>query len=141
MEKLNAAQRDSQEKDQKCSKLEDDMYDMQKKMAASRDDYEQQQELLEKLQQKSKYILYCDGRSLHVECVLIVAAQTKLASDVTTQVDLTADGEYLYIVQLCISLYMHTVIVIHEYKTKLTASETKLTASETDIDERDEKQG
>ena len=31
--------------------------------------------------------------------------------------------------------------VIHEYKTKLTASETKLTASETDIDERDEKQG
>ena len=25
---------------------------------------------------------------------------------------------------------MHTVIVIHEYETKLTASETKLTASE-----------
>ena len=86
MEKLNAAQRDSQEKDQKCSKLEDDMYDMQKKMAASRDDYEQQQELLEKLQQKSKYILYCDGRSLHVECVLQLHRQ--LASDVTTQVDL-----------------------------------------------------
>ena len=38
MEKLNAAQRDSQEKDQKCSKLEDDMYDMQKKMVASRDE-------------------------------------------------------------------------------------------------------
>ena len=56
MENLKAAQHDSQEKDQKCSKLEDDMYDMQKKMAASRDDYEQQQELLEKLQQKSKYI-------------------------------------------------------------------------------------
>ena len=54
MEKLDAAQHDSQEKYQKCSKLEDDMYDMQKKMAASRDDYEQQQELLEKLQQKSK---------------------------------------------------------------------------------------
>ena len=54
MEKLNAAQRDSQEKDQKYSKLENDMYDMEKKMAASRDDYEQQQELLEKLQQKSK---------------------------------------------------------------------------------------
>ena len=54
MDRLNAAQRDSQEKDQKCSKLEDDMYDMLKKMAASRDDYEQQQELLEKLQQKSK---------------------------------------------------------------------------------------
>ena len=35
MDKLNAAQRDSQEKDQKCSKLEDDMHDMQKKMAAS----------------------------------------------------------------------------------------------------------
>ena len=30
------------------------MYDMQKKVAASKDDYEQQQELLEKLQQKSK---------------------------------------------------------------------------------------
>ena len=44
-EKLDAY-RDSQEKDQKCSKLEDDMYDMQKKLAASRDDYE--------LQQKSK---------------------------------------------------------------------------------------
>ena len=54
MEKLNVAQRDSQEKDQKCSKLEDDMYDMRNKMTASRDDYEQQQELLEKLQQKSK---------------------------------------------------------------------------------------
>ena len=40
MEKFDAAQRDSQEKDQKCSKLEDDMYDMQK-MAAS---YEEQQE-------------------------------------------------------------------------------------------------
>ena len=53
-EQLNAAQRDSQEKDQKCSKLEDAMYDMQKKMAVSRDDYEQQQELLVKLQQKCK---------------------------------------------------------------------------------------
>ena len=31
-----------------------------------------------------------------MECVLIVAAQTKLASDESTQVDLTADGEYLY---------------------------------------------
>ena len=30
------------------------MYDMQKKMAVSRDDYEQQQDLLVKLQQKSK---------------------------------------------------------------------------------------
>ena len=53
-EQLNAAQRDSQEKDQKYSKLEDAMYDMQKKMAVSRDDYEQQQELLVKLQQKCK---------------------------------------------------------------------------------------
>ena len=53
-EQLNAAQRDSQEKDQKCSKLDDAMYDMQKKMAGSRDNYEQQQELLVKLQQKSK---------------------------------------------------------------------------------------
>ena len=30
------------------------MYDMQKKMVSSTDDYEQQQELLEKLQQKGK---------------------------------------------------------------------------------------
>ena len=30
------------------------MYDMQKKMAVSRDDYEQQQEQLVKLEQKSK---------------------------------------------------------------------------------------
>ena len=30
------------------------MYDMQKKMAVSRDDYEQQHKLLVKLQQKSK---------------------------------------------------------------------------------------
>ena len=42
MEKLNEAWQDSQKKDQKCSKLEDDMYDMKKKMVASRDDYEQQ---------------------------------------------------------------------------------------------------
>ena len=35
-----------------------------------------------------------------MECVLIVAAQTKLASDKSTQVDLTADGEYLYTVAL-----------------------------------------
>ena len=53
-EQLNVAQRDSQEKDQKCSKLEDAMYGMLKKMAVSRDDYEQQQELLVKLQQKCK---------------------------------------------------------------------------------------
>ena len=49
MEKLNAAQRGSQERDQKCSNLEEDMYDMQKKMVANRDDYEQQE--------KSKYRL------------------------------------------------------------------------------------
>ena len=35
--------------------------------------------------------------------------------------DLTADGEYLL---------QHTAIVIHEYKTKLIASQIKLTASE-----------
>ena len=29
-----------------------------------------------------------------MECVLIAVAQSKLASDVTTQVDFTADGEY-----------------------------------------------
>ena len=37
-EQLNAAQRDSREKDQQCSKLEDAIYDMQKKMAVCRDD-------------------------------------------------------------------------------------------------------
>ena len=50
LKKLNAVQRDLQEKDRKCSKLEDDMYDIQKKMAISRDDYEQEQI---ELQQKS----------------------------------------------------------------------------------------
>ena len=49
VEKLNAAQRGSQERDQKCSNLEEDMYDMQKKMVANRDDSEQQE--------KSKYRL------------------------------------------------------------------------------------
>ena len=39
-----------------------------------------------------------------MECVLIVAAQTKLASDVTTQVDLTADGEYLYTAALYLTV-------------------------------------
>ena len=58
LEKLNAAEHDLQEKDHKCSKLEDDMYDMQKKMACIKDDYEQQQELLVKLQQMCKYISY-----------------------------------------------------------------------------------
>ena len=74
-EQLNAAQRDSQEKDQKCSKLEDAMYDMQKKMTVSRDDYEQQQELLVKLQQKSKYRLWeelvcmCSDSAVLIVCL------------------------------------------------------------------------
>ena len=58
IEKLDAAQCDALERDQKCSKLEDVLYQMQKNMAASRDDYEQPQELLEKLQQKSKFSYY-----------------------------------------------------------------------------------
>ena len=41
MENLKAAQHDSQEKDQKFSKLEDDMCDKRRKMVAGRDDYEQ----------------------------------------------------------------------------------------------------
>ena len=41
-EQLNDPQRDSQEKDQNCSKLDAAIYDMQKKMAVSRDDYELQ---------------------------------------------------------------------------------------------------
>ena len=65
-EKLDVAQHDSQEKDQKCSKLEDDVYVM-KKMSVSKDDYEKQQELLMKLQQNSKYTS-CDvgGVFMHV---------------------------------------------------------------------------
>ena len=57
-EQLNAAQRDSQEKDQKCSKLEDAMYDMQKKMAVSRDDYKQQQEQLLRVLEQTKRMGY-----------------------------------------------------------------------------------
>ena len=38
--------------------------------------------------------------------ILIAVAQCKLSSEVTTQVDLTADGEYLYTVALA-SLYTH----------------------------------
>ena len=44
--------------------------------------------------------------------------------------DLTADGEYLNLYCSSASHCMYTVIVIHEYKTKLTTSYTKLTASE-----------
>ena len=51
-EELTAAQRDSQEKDKQCSKLENDYYDMYKKMVAAKYDYEQAQEQLEKVQQK-----------------------------------------------------------------------------------------
>ena len=51
-EELAAAQRDSQEKDKQCSKLENDYYDMCKKMVAAKYDYEQAQVQLEKVQQK-----------------------------------------------------------------------------------------
>ena len=51
-EKLNTAEQDSQEKDQKYSRLENDMFGMEKKMATVTDEYKQQQELLEKLQEK-----------------------------------------------------------------------------------------
>ena len=51
-EELAAAQHDSQEKDKQCSKLENEVYDMYKKMVAAKYDYEQAQEQLEKLQQK-----------------------------------------------------------------------------------------
>ena len=53
-EKLDAAQSDFQKKDQQCSKLDDNLHDMQKKMAVSKDDFEQQQKLLKELQQKGK---------------------------------------------------------------------------------------
>ena len=37
--------------------------------------------------------------------ILIAVAQCKLSSDVTTQVDLTADGEYLYTVALRLTVF------------------------------------
>ena len=46
----------------------------------------------------------------------------------------------IFILQLCISLYAHCAIVIHDYETKLTASETKLTASETKLTASEEEQ-
>ena len=60
------------------------------------------------------------------------AAQARLAVDESTQVDsLTADGEYLYIAALHLTVCIYcTVIVVHEYKTKLTASEANVTARE-----------
>ena len=51
-EKLNTTERYSKEKDQRCSKLENDLIDMQKKMAVSRDDYEQQLEILQQKREK-----------------------------------------------------------------------------------------
>ena len=54
MEKLNAAQRDSQEKDQKCSKLENDNYDMQKKMAEARRARQEEIKRLEALKKKQR---------------------------------------------------------------------------------------
>ena len=52
--KPRTAEQDSQEKDQKCTKLENDMFSMQKEMASITDKYTQQQELLEKLQEKGE---------------------------------------------------------------------------------------
>ena len=60
-EKLDTAERDSQEKDYNYSKKENELFEMQKKMATVTDEYKQQQELLEKLQEKGKkyYKHYC----------------------------------------------------------------------------------
>ena len=52
------AQRDS-EKDQKCSKLEDDIYDMQKKMVASSNNYEQQEKSKYRTKQCLRYNFVC----------------------------------------------------------------------------------
>ena len=43
---LDSAQHGFKEKDKLCTKLEGDIDEMQKKMAVSRDDYEQQLEIL-----------------------------------------------------------------------------------------------
>ena len=37
--------------------------------------------------------------------ILIAVAQSELSSDVTTQVDLTTDGEYLYTVALHLTVF------------------------------------
>ena len=55
------------------------------------------------------------------------AVQAKLAVDESTHVDLlTADGEYLYTaaaaLTVCTAL-LHVIVILHEYKTKLIASE------------------
>ena len=51
---VDALQHQSIVKEQKLSKLEENYSDMQKKMLILKNDYEQQQEVLEKLQQKGK---------------------------------------------------------------------------------------
>ena len=57
-ERLDTTERDSQGKDQNYSKLANDLFEMQKMMATEKDKYKQQQELLEKLQEKGKTV-YC----------------------------------------------------------------------------------
>ena len=51
--KLVAAQHTAEEKEKQCSKLDNELYDMYKKMVAAKDDFEQAQKLLE---QKSKCV-------------------------------------------------------------------------------------
>ena len=51
---VDALQHQSIIKEQKLSKLEENDSDMQKKMLILRNDYEQQQEVLEKLQQRGQ---------------------------------------------------------------------------------------
>ena len=52
------------------------------------------------------------------------AVQAKLAVDESTQVDLlTADGEYLYTAAAAALTVCTALVILHEYKTKLTASE------------------
>ena len=71
-EKLDTAEQDSQEKDHKCSKQEIELFEMQKKMATVTDEYKQQQELLEKLQEKGNnyyrhYTVYCEIKWRNVD--------------------------------------------------------------------------
>ena len=83
---VNALQHQSIVKEQKLSKLEENYSDMQKKMLILKNDYEQQQEVLEKLQQKGKQ--WSTGRTC-TNCSLCVhaAVKAKLSVEVAVQVD------------------------------------------------------
>ena len=83
---VNALQHQSIVKEQKLSKLEENYSDMQKKMLILKNDYEQQQEVLEKLQQKGKQ--WSTGRTCtNYSLCMHAAVKTKLSVEVAVQVD------------------------------------------------------